>query len=76
MYMQEALLFLSNVTAGTESQVQAVVDAGLIPLIIPFLDCGGDNCGDCRTQLDAMYALTNAAPPLAISELNLKIKFY
>jgi hypothetical protein len=60
MYMQNALWFLSNVTAGTESQVQLVVDAGLIPLIIPFLLDGGGR-GDCKTQVEAVYAITNAA---------------
>lgn len=30
--------FLSNVTAGNHAQVQAVIDANLIPLIIHHLD--------------------------------------
>jgi hypothetical protein len=29
--------FLSNITAGTKIQVQAVIDAGLIPQIIHLL---------------------------------------
>lgn len=32
--MQEAVWFLSNITAGNQQQVQAVIDAGLIPMII------------------------------------------
>lgn len=31
---QEAVWFLSNITAGNQQQVQAVIDAGLIPMII------------------------------------------
>lgn len=34
---QEAVWFLSNITAGNMSQVQAVIDAGLIPMIIHHL---------------------------------------
>ncbi len=34
---QEALWFLSNVTAGNQQQVQAVIDAGLVPLIVQHL---------------------------------------
>jgi len=35
---QEAVWFLSNITAGSQQQVQAVVDAGLVPLIVNHLD--------------------------------------
>lgn len=35
--LQEAVWFLSNITAGNQSQVQAVIDAGLISLIIHHL---------------------------------------
>lgn len=34
---QEAVWFLSNITAGNQQQVQAVIDAGLIPMIIQQL---------------------------------------
>jgi len=37
-FAQEAVWFLSNVTAGNHAQVQAVIDANLIPLIIHHLD--------------------------------------
>lgn len=33
-HLQEAVWFLSNITAGNQQQVQAVIDAGLIPMII------------------------------------------
>ena len=36
-HSQEALWFLSNVTAGNQQQVQAVIDAGLVPLIVQHL---------------------------------------
>ena len=35
---QEAVWFLSNITAGNQQQVQAVIDAGLVPLIVHHLD--------------------------------------
>jgi len=37
-YIQEAVWFLSNITAGNQMQVQAVIEAGLIPLVIHHLD--------------------------------------
>jgi len=36
--VQEAVWFLSNITAGNQIQVQAVIDAGLVPMIIHHLD--------------------------------------
>ena len=35
--MKEAVWFLSNITAGNQAQVQAVIDAGLIPQVIMHL---------------------------------------
>lgn len=37
VFTQEAVWFLSNVTAGNHAQVQAVIDSQLIPLIINML---------------------------------------
>ena len=34
---QEAVWFLSNITAGNQGQVQAVIEQGLVPLIINHL---------------------------------------
>ena len=34
---QEAVWFLSNITAGNQQQVQAVIEAGLVPMIIHHL---------------------------------------
>lgn len=36
--LQEAVWFLSNITAGNQQQVQAVIDAKLVPMIIHLLD--------------------------------------
>jgi len=36
--LKEAVWFLSNITAGNQIQVQAVIDAGLVPMIIHHLD--------------------------------------
>ena len=35
--LQEAVWFLSNITAGNQQQVQAVIDKDLVPLIIQHL---------------------------------------
>ena len=34
---QEAVWFLSNITAGNQQQVQCVIDAGVVPMIIHHL---------------------------------------
>ena len=36
-YLQEAVWFLSNITAGNQAQVQSVIDHGLVPLVIQHL---------------------------------------
>lgn len=46
--------FLSNITAGNHAQVQAVIDAGLLPPIIHLLDKG-----DFQTQKEAAWAVSN-----------------
>ncbi|KAG7267157.1 hypothetical protein CRUP_009412 [Coryphaenoides rupestris] len=50
----EAVWFLSNITAGNQQQVQAVIDAGLIPMIIHQLAKG-----DFGTQKEAAWAISN-----------------
>lgn len=51
---QEAVWFLSNITAGNKQQVQAVIDANLIPMIITQL-----GKGDFQTQKEAAWAISN-----------------
>lgn len=41
--LQEAVWFLSNITAGNQQQVQAVIDANLVPMIIQLLDKVSDD---------------------------------
>lgn len=53
-FRQEAVWFLSNITAGNEDQVQSVITAGLIPMIIHLLDRG-----DFQTQKEASWAISN-----------------
>uniref|UniRef100_A0A673B6U0 Importin subunit alpha n=1 Tax=Sphaeramia orbicularis TaxID=375764 RepID=A0A673B6U0_9TELE len=50
----EAVWFLSNITAGNQQQVQAVIDAKLVPMIIHLLDKG-----DFGTQKEAAWAISN-----------------
>lgn len=58
MYFQniqkESAWAISNVTAGNVNQIQAVIDAGLIPQLIEVL-----NKGDFKTQKEAAWAITN-----------------
>ncbi|NXP92080.1 IMA3 protein, partial [Passerina amoena] len=51
---KEAVWFLSNITAGNQQQVQAVIDANLVPMIIHLLDKG-----DFGTQKEAAWAISN-----------------
>ncbi|KAH6940011.1 hypothetical protein HPB50_024013 [Hyalomma asiaticum] len=51
---KEAVWFLSNITAGNNQQVQAVIDAGLIPMIIHHL-----SKGEFQTQKEAAWAISN-----------------
>ena len=52
--LQEAVWFLSNITAGNKEQVQAVLDAGLLPMLLNQLDKGEFN-----TQKEAAWAISN-----------------
>lgn len=45
---------LSNVTAGTPNQIQAVIDIGLIPLVIKAL-----RTGECKTRKEACWVVSN-----------------
>lgn len=54
LILQEAVWFLSNITAGNKQQVQAVIDAGLIPMIITQL-----TKGEFQTQKEAAWAISN-----------------
>lgn len=60
---KEAVWFLSNITAGNQQQVQAVVHAGLIPMIIHQLAKG-----DFVTQKEAAWAISNLMISGTVSE--------
>ena len=47
--------FLSNITAGNQQQVQSVIEAGLVPMVIGHL-----SKGEFQTQKEAAWAITNA----------------
>ena len=53
---KEACWTISNITAGNTDQIQAVIDANLIPQIIKLLASG-----DYRTKKEACWALSNAS---------------
>ena len=51
---KEAAWAISNITAGTSTQIQSVIDSGLIPPLIHLL-----SNGDFKTQKEACWAITN-----------------
>ncbi len=51
---KEAAWTLSNITAGTQSQIQCVIEAGLIPVLVQVLATS-----ELRVQKEAAWALTN-----------------
>ncbi len=51
---KEAAWTLSNITAGTQAQIQSVINANLIPLLVQVL-----GLGELRVQKEAAWALTN-----------------
>ncbi|EGD82097.1 hypothetical protein PTSG_02777 [Salpingoeca rosetta] len=52
---KECLWVLSNILAGTDAQIQAVIDANLIQLVLDSLEHG-----EFRVQREAAWALCNA----------------
>ena len=52
--IQEAVWFLSNITAGNQQQVQSVIEAGLVPMVIGHL-----SKGEFQTQKEAAWAISN-----------------
>ena len=55
VYVKEAVWFLSNITAGNQIQVQAVIDAGLVPMIIHHLDKVHPLLHSVFTIIEAVY---------------------
>ena len=51
---KEAVWFLSNITAGTKTQVQAVIDANLMPQVIHLL-----SKSDLATRREAAWCINN-----------------
>ena len=54
LLLQEAVWFLSNITAGNQQQVQSVIEHGLVPMIINHL-----SRGEFQTQKEAAWAISN-----------------
>ena len=51
---KEAVWTLSNITAGTQIQIQSVVSSELVPLLVHTLATG-----ELRVQKEAAWAITN-----------------
>ena len=45
---------MSNITAGNQQQVQAVIEHGLVPMVITHL-----SRGEFQTQKEAAWAISN-----------------
>ncbi|KAJ1370140.1 hypothetical protein KIN20_031802 [Parelaphostrongylus tenuis] len=54
--VKECCWLISNIIAGTQSQIQAVIDAGIMPFILEVL-----NSGDFKCQFEASWAVANLA---------------
>ncbi|WKY01705.1 hypothetical protein Q1695_015594 [Nippostrongylus brasiliensis] len=54
--VKECCWLISNIIAGTQSQIQAVIDAGIMPFIIEVL-----RSGDFKCQFEASWAVANLA---------------
>lgn len=54
--VKECCWLISNIIAGTQSQIQAVIDAGIMPFIIEVL-----RTGDFKCQFEASWAVANLA---------------
>ncbi len=52
---KEACWTISNITAGNRDQIQAVLDANLIPPLLKILEDG-----DFKTRKEAAWAISNA----------------
>jgi importin subunit alpha-1 len=52
---KEACWTISNITAGTKEQIQAVIDAGLIPHLVHLLAAG-----EFDIKKEAAWAISNA----------------
>ena len=52
--VKEACWMLSNVLAGTESQIQAVINSGVLPRVLEVL-----RHGDFKVQSEAAWAVSN-----------------
>ena len=55
--MKEACWLLSNVTAGTQDQIQAVIDAGLLSRILEICDGGASH----MVRKEAFWTIANLA---------------
>lgn len=51
---KECCWMVSNILAGTQTQIQSVIQAGIIPLLVEKL-----TNGEFRTQIEAAWAVTN-----------------
>lgn len=54
LVFQEAAWAVSNITAGTQQQIQCVIDAGLLKPLVSILQCD-----DFKSQKEAVWAITN-----------------
>lgn len=68
-YRKEVAWALSNITAGNQNQIQAVIDAGLLPPLIELI-----RHGDVKTQKEATWAVSNFTCGGTIEQIALLVR--
>ena len=62
---REVAFTVANITAGNSAQIQAVIDANLIPAIVELL-----YMGDYRTQVEASHVFLNISAVGSLNQIN------
>jgi len=67
---KEAAWTISNITAGNAVQIQSVIDAELMPLIVDIL-----KNGDYKSQKEAVWAVTNLTSGGSLEQIAYLVNF-
>lgn len=66
---KEVAWALSNITAGNQGQIQAVIDAGLLPPLVELVQFG-----DVKTQKEATWAVSNFTCGGSVEQISLLVR--
>lgn len=67
--VKEAAWTISNITAGNQEQIQAVINAGVLSPLLNVLQCG-----DFKSQKEAAWAVTNYTSGGTAMQLGMLVK--